>query len=246
MEVTRVLWSLQDILKAIPFNVPAGGSFHLDLSKMAVPRYVKDRFKVSIFYVDDAFPVDASCSLFSPQKIITIVIIIKGKFEDALSTWLERGDVSVFNFCCRRRELYCHETSHLIAIIRAFPSNRRSRVRQDFLEKIREKFEASIHAEQSFMAFGLISGERPGDSPSVFDKDHFRYEGDDLNYFRLYAELMLDYDTLRNALKNICATNKPYITLEEIARQTLVPSQFLTIFPEKITEIRKILEEGFD
>jgi hypothetical protein len=237
---------MQEILKAIPFNIPTGENVHLDFSKMAVPYYVKEGFKVSIFYVDDTFPVDASCSIFSPQEIVTIVIMIKGKFEDALGTWLKRDDVSVFNSCCRRRELYCHEASHLIAIIRAFPSNRYSKVRQDFLEKIRRKFEASIHAEQSFMAIGLISGERPGDSPSVFDKDHFRYEGDNLNYFRLYAELMLDYDTLRNALKNICAANKPYITLDEIAEQTFVPSQFFTIFPEKITEIRKILEEGFD
>jgi len=244
MEVSYTLWSMQDVLKAIPFNSPTGETVHLDFSKMAVPYYVRNGFKVSIFFVDDTFPVDASCSIFSPQNIVTIVIIIKRRFEEALSTWLKRGDDSVFASCCRRRELYCHETSHLIAIIRAYPSDRSSKVRQDFLDKIKEKFEASIHADQSSMTIRLISEERPGDSPSVFDKDHFRYKDDNLNYFRLYAELMLDYDTLRDALKNINAFARPFIRIDEISKQTLVSSQFFTIFPDKIIDIRKILEEG--
>jgi len=104
------------------------------------------------------------------------------------------------------------------------------------------------------MSIPLISGENPGDSPSVFDKDHFRYEGDDLNYFRLYAELMLDYDTLRNALKNICATNKPYITLAgftaSISRKLVNGAEYWAVTVPEGQDQRKtaadLKKAGFD
>jgi hypothetical protein len=243
MEVSFTLWSLQNILEKIPFNLPATEKgVHLDFSKLAVPYYIKDGFKVSIFYTEDSFPVDAACSIYSPKKVVTVVILIKRKFEDALSRWLLNPEDKDLPLCCRRRELYCHEASHLIAIIRAFPSDRSSRVRDDFLEKIKEKFDKSIIAAENSMTLPLISGEKPGDSPSVFDKDHFRYKNDDLNYFRLYEELMLDYDTMYNALKKICDSGKKIIYLDYISQETLVPSQFFQIFPEKTTILKEILK----
>ena len=248
MEVSYTLWSLQDIIKAIPFDKPAGEAFHLNFVNMDIPGFIKYGFKITVFYVDDTFPVNASCTIFSPQNIVTIIIIIKKKFEDALHAWQENGNASGFFLCCRRRELYCHEISHLIAIIRAYPSDRLSKVRRDFVKKIKNKFEASIHADESSIAFNLTSEERPGYSPSVFEKDHFRYEDDDLNYFRLYSVLMLDYDLLRNALKHIYDTKKPINFQElvnEISKETLVPSNFFKIFPERKADIRKILEKGF-
>jgi hypothetical protein len=238
---------MRDILEHIPFDKPAGEAVHLNFSDMGVPYYVKNWFKVSIFYEDDSFPLDAVCSIFSPQHIVTIVIIIKRKFEEALSRWLERSDASILNLCYRRRELYCHETSHLIAIIMAYPSNRSKTVRKDFEAKIKKKFENSINADQSMMASGFISQEGPDDSPSDFNKDHFRYEDDNLNYFRLYAELMLPYDTLYDLLKKICNAKQPgdFFHINEILQGTLVQPAFLVKFPDKKAEIRKILEEGF-
>jgi hypothetical protein len=248
MEVSFTLWSMQDVLKKIPFGVPTEEAVHLDFSEMAVPYYVKNGFKVSILYVDDSFPVDASCSIYSPNTVVTVVIIIKQKFEEALRRWQsDSNDNDDLALCCRRKELYCHETSHLIAIIRAFPSDRSSKVRQNFIDKIKEKFENSISsAESSMTAPMMISGEKSGASPSVFDKDHFRYEGDDLNYFRLYDELMLDYDTMYTALKKICDTEKEVIYLDDISRATLVPAQFFQIFPDKINVLNEILKMGFD
>jgi hypothetical protein len=247
MEVSFTLWSMQDILNKIPFGVPTGEAVHLDFSKMLVPYYVKNGFKVSIFYVDDTFPVDAVCSIYAPKTMVTIVIMIKQKFEDALERWQNNSNNDHdFRLCCRRRELYCHETSHLIAIIRAFPSERTSKAREDFIGKIKAKFDKSVNAAESSMAIPFISGEKANDSPSVFDKDHFRYEGDDLNYFRLYGELMLNYDTMRVTLKRICDTGKDVIYLDDISRITLVPKSFFKIFPDKITVIKEILKAEFD
>ena len=247
MEVSFTLWTMKEIIKAIPFDTSTREAVHLDFLEMAVPYYVKSGFRVSIFYIDDTFPVDAACSIYSPKNVVTIIILIKRKFEDAFSEWQNKHEnVDVFGLCCRRRELYCHETSHLIAIIRAFPSNRSSKVREDFKNKIRVKFENSINKAESSMSIPLISEEKPGDSPSVFDKDHFRYENDDLNYFRLYEELMLDYDTMYTTLKKICAANKPYITLDDISSETFVSPNFFRLFPERLNVLRDILKGGFD
>jgi hypothetical protein len=71
-------------------------------------------------------------------------------------------------------------------------------------------------------------------------------QGDDLNYFRLYNEIMLDYDTMYTTLKKICDTGKEAIYLEDISRATLVPAHFFQIFPEKITVLKDILKAGFN
>jgi len=246
MEISYTLWTMRDILKSIPFDKPTGETVHLNFSDLQVPYYVRDFFRVSIFYEDDSFPLDAVSCIVSPQNIVTIVIIIKRKFEDALTKWLN-SDNSVIDLCYRRRELYCHEICHLIAIVMAYPSNRSHRVRKDFEDKIRKKFDDSINSDQNMMTSGFISQEGPNDSPSDFDKDHFRYEGDNINYFRLYAELMLPYNVLYNALKKICSSrNHTGIYISEILQGTVVQPQFLIKFPDKKAEIIKILEEGFD
>ncbi|MCL1836611.1 MAG: hypothetical protein FWG46_03590 [Treponema sp.] len=248
MDVSYTLWTMQDILKNIPFDKPAGEAVHLNFSDMQVPYYVKNWFRVSIFYEDDTFPLDAVCCIVSPQNVVTIVIIIKRKFEDELKKWLESGEGIVPDICYRRRELYCHEVCHLIAIITAYPSNRSRMVRKDFEEKIRKKFDDSIRADQSMMDSGFVSQEGSNDSPSDFDKDHFRYENDHLNYFKLYAELMLPYDTLYEALEKVCSTKKygESIYISEIFQGICVQPQFLGKFPDKKADIRKILEEIFD
>jgi hypothetical protein len=65
MEVSFTLWSVQNILEKIPFNSPVTeNALHLDFSQLAVPYYVKNGFKVSIFYRDDSYPVDASCVIY--------------------------------------------------------------------------------------------------------------------------------------------------------------------------------------
>jgi hypothetical protein len=245
MEISYTLWTMQDILRNIPFDTPAGGAVHLNFSDLQVPYYVKNIFRVSIFYVDDSFPLDAVCCNFSPQNAVTIVIIIKQKYEDALRKF-QGGDATDIELCYRRRELYCHEVCHLIAIILAYPSNHSRMVRKDFEAKIQKKFNDSINVDESMMKSGLISQEGPNDSPSDFDKDHFRYENDHLNYFALYAELMLPYDATYEALRRVRSTKKDGpIYFNEILEGTCVQPLFFIRFPDKRADVRKILEEGF-
>jgi hypothetical protein len=248
MEVSFTLWSLHDVLEKVPFDTPiTGQAVHLDFSKMAVPYYLKDGFRLSFLYADDSYPMDAVCLIYSPKNVVTIVIVLKRKFEDALKAWFSQpDDKGLFAMCCRRRELYCHEICHLIAIIRAFPSDRSSRVREDFIKKIEAKFEKSITDAENSMSIPLISTEKPKDSPSVFDKEHFRYENDNLDYFRLYDQLMLNYDTMYNTLKKICDSGKKTIYLEDISTETLVPVSFFQTFPDKVNALRELLASGLN
>jgi hypothetical protein len=93
-------------------------------------------------------------------------------------------------------------------------------------------------------AVPLVSMEKPGDSPSLFDNDHFRYGNDSLNYFRLYQELMLDYQKMVIAVKNLCANIvNTGITFEDVAHETFVSGYFFQLFPEKLTVLRELLAE---
>jgi hypothetical protein len=246
MEISFTLWSAQQILEKIPFDSPAtGDAVHLDFSKLAVPYYVKNDFKVSIFYKDDSFPVDAVCSIYSPKNVVTVVIIIKKKYEDNLTAWLATRDIQYLDNCCRRRELYCHEITHLIAIIRAYPSDRSSMVREDFCDKLRKKFENSIDNAKNSKAVPFVSMEKPGESPSAFDKDHFRYEDDSLNYFKLYQELMFPYDKMVNAIPPLAEIHKSTnnVSFTDVTRETFIAVDFFEIFPEKLTAFRDLLAD---
>jgi hypothetical protein len=243
MEVSFTLWSLKDVLAKIPFDVPSEGLVDLDFSEIAAPYYVKDVFKVSFVY-KDSLPYEACCTIYSPRRVVTVVIIMKRQYEDSLKKWI--GDhTQAVDTGCLRRELYCHETCHLVAIIRAFPSDRSSRVREDFIAKIKEKFAKSVDSAEELKAVPLVSLDPEGASPSAFDKDHFRYGNDTLNYFRLYQELMLNYDKMIIAVEHLCAQiakTRP-ITFRDVAQETLIYMYFFQLFPEKLTEFKELLVE---
>ena len=246
MEVSVALWSVRSILDIIPFDSPAiGNAVHLDCSKLAVPYYVKNIFKISIFYVDDTYPADATCSIYSPKNMVTVIFIIKRKYEDNFRSWLVAHEEKHLDLCCRRRELYCHETAHLVAIIRAYPSYRSSKVREDFLVKLRAKFSKSINTAQNTRSTPLVSMENPGESPSVFDKDHFRYNNDSLNFFLLYQELMLPYDRMVDSINLLAEKYRKTksITFDDVAKETFVAKNFFDTFPEKLTAFQELLSE---
>ena len=250
MEVSFALWSLRNVIEKIPFDLPvAEEAVHLDFSDLAVPYYVKNGFKVSIIFVDDTFPADATCSIYSPKKVVTVIFIIKRKFEENLRSWIDTHDEQYLDKCCRRRELYCHEVSHLIAIVRAFPSDRSSRVREDFIEKLQSKFEKSMADAQNSRAIpfgsGAVSVEQPGESPSIFHKDHFRYANDSLNYFRLYQELMFPYDKMVDVITKLAENPEQVkkLTYEDIKREAFVSKKFFDIYSEKLSTLRELLAE---
>jgi hypothetical protein len=215
----------------IPFDSPIDEPVDLDFSEIAAPYYVKSGFKASIL-CEDSLPYEACCSIYSPKNVVTIVIILKKRYENDFKAWLN-GNTQFLDSCCLRRELYCHEACHLIAIIRAFPGDRSSRIQEDFKTKIKEKFAKSVNSAKEQKAVPLVSIEQPGDSPSVFDKDHFRYGNDDLSYFRLYQELMFSHDKMISTLQKLCKNTKGDVT----------KITFFKIFPEKLTAFRKLLLE---
>jgi hypothetical protein len=244
MEISFTLWSLKGVLEKVPLEMPQDESIDINFSDVAVPYYIKQFFKVAIVY-EDSLPYEACCTIYSPNHIVTVVIIMKRQYEEYFKMW-KKGEVesNILDFCCLRRELYCHEMCHLTAIVRAFPSNRSSIAREDFKKKIQEKFKKSVDSAEKLKAVPLVSVEKTGASPSAFDKDHFRYDDDSLNYFGLYQELMLDYDKMLECVKKLCARiNGETITFEDVARETFVSRDFFQTFPEKLTEFRKLFAE---
>jgi hypothetical protein len=248
MEIDFTLWSLLDILKLIPFDTSIDKQcIALDLNKISLPQFIKDNFQVFFIYdKNDNSPYDACCSLYSPtnSKKIGIVIIIKQKYEIALKTWLTAKNENYLDDCCRRRELYCHEVSHLIAMLRAFTGGRFSVARDDFRTISLEKFKKSLKTAEELKPV-RVSGVKTDTSPSIFDKEHFRYGNDSLNYFHLYQDLVLPYDRMDNAIVPICKhyTESGDITFEHIAQETLVSKNFFDIFPEKLTALRELLSK---
>jgi len=244
MEVNFTLWSLKDVLAKIPFDEPPSDNLvALDFSEINASYYIKNNFKAVIIY-KDSLPYEASCSIYCPKNTVVVVVIIKKEYEDAFRA-LKSGDKSVLQKCCLRRELYSHEVSHLIAIMRAFPSDRSSQARVEFIEKIKEKFNKSVETAQDKKAIPFASKEELGRSPSVFDKDHFRYGDDNLNYFDLYKELMFPYDNMISSIEPLREINKKSkgITFDDVAEVTLVSKGFFDIFPEKLTAFQQLLVE---
>jgi hypothetical protein len=236
MEVNYTLWSLKEVLEKIPFDSPAKESVDLDFSDISAPHYVKGVFKASIIYAD-LLPFEACCCIYSPSKVVTVVIILKKQYEDA---FVKRNNVKL---CCVRRELYCHETCHLIAIIRAFPSERSSQAREDFIAKLNKKFEKSVKNAEDLT---IVAMEPIGVQPSVFDENHFHYGNDNLNFFKLYQELMFSHDKMILTLQKLFEKRKgavARITFDDIEGEAFVSASFFKIFPEKLMSFRILLAE---
>jgi hypothetical protein len=244
MDVNFTLWSLSDVLAKIPFdNPPDSDPVDIFFSESAVPYYVKNNFRVLIIY-EDSLPYEACCAIYSPKNVVTVVIIMRRIYEEQFRAW-KNGDKQFLKQCCLRRELYCHEACHLIAIIRAFPSDRSSMARDDFMVKINEKFSRFINTAEEIKAVPLVSTENQGASPSIFDKEHFRYGNDSVNYFRLYQELMLPYDRMVEAVEPLCEVYKKTgsISFDDVAQETLVSQNFFDTFPEKLTVFKELLSK---
>jgi hypothetical protein len=250
MNIRFTLRALQKILDEIPFDRSAQDPIDLDFSKYATPCHVKDFFNLSIEY-EDALPYEACCSIYlaSDKVKITVVLIMNREYEEAFRAY-QGGDASFLQKCCLRRELYCHEACHVIAIVRAFSSNRSSKVMEEFLERIKDKFTKSMGTAETTQtirwadADADVAFEREGISPSAFERDHFRYGDDDLNYFGVYAELMLPEDKMIEAAKSLSTiVEERALTYEDVARETFVSKDFLDLFPEKRDRLVELIAE---
>jgi len=243
MDVRYTLRSMQQILKGIPFDSPASKPVDIEFSKIASPCHVKDFFNLSIEY-ESSLPYEASCSIYSPKNKITIVIVMRDEYEAALKAY-NKGDISKLDQCCLRREIYCHEACHLISIIRAYSSNRDSKVREEFMQRIEDKFTKSIGNAQNKNTVPwekIAAMEPPDTSPCAFDKEHFRYADDSLNYFQLFEELMLPEDKMYEAAEKLAGIARTKtLSYNDVAKETFVSKRFFDLFPDKRDKLNELI-----
>jgi hypothetical protein len=89
-----------------------------------------------------------------------------------------------------------------------------------------------------------VAIESQGVSPSSFDKDHFRYDDDSMNYFRLYEELMLNEDVMAiAAVKLSDVARRGTLTYRDVARETFVSKDFFNLFPGKLDKLNELILE---
>ena len=243
MDVRYTLRSMQQILKKIPFDHFASNLIDIDFSKIASPCHVKDSFNLSIEY-EELLPFEASCSIYTPKNKVTIIIVMKKEYEEALEKY-NNGDITKLDQCCLRREIYCHEACHLIAIIRAYSSSRDSRIRDEFLHRIEDKFTISMGnaTNKNVVPWDNIAAiEHHNISPCIFDKEHFRYADDSLNYFQLFEELMLPEDKMYEAAEKLaCIARTKPLSYIDVAKETFVSRGFFDNFPDKKNKLNDLI-----
>jgi len=228
MEIQRVVRSISGILSNIPFDRPeTRNRFIIETNELKdIPFHIRRYFDVCFIYSNEV-EFEACCVLQKTLSTYTIIIIIKKEFEtyfqqqETISDFLSRD----YGKVCRRRELYCHEVCHLIAIIRAFPSylfdsTRKSfflklssffinktdlgRQEKEFFQKTKESFKRSLNSIKTMLTYNIpLSFNDFESAPTEFDRDHFSYTGDELNYFKLFSELMASDKKLKKQIEKI-------------------------------------------
>ncbi|MDR0444088.1 MAG: hypothetical protein LBH44_11860 [Treponema sp.] len=135
----------------------------------------------------------------------------------------------MIDIVCKRRELYCHEITHAIAVINIFPDHISEDSRQQFLEKIKRKFERSLNDVETRSVFPFaLSFDTHKNNPWHIVNEHFSYE-DKLDYPAIYGNLMIDDNEITKTVKlygeyvkNKIITSRPKsaIPITEYFKQT--------------------------
>jgi len=228
MEIQRVIRSISGILSNIPFDHPELRSrFVIETNELnGIPFYIRRYFEVCFIYRDN-IEFDACCILKKSPLAYIIIIVIKKEFElnfyqqETNNNFLSRD----YSKVCRRRELYCHEVCHLIAIIRAFPSDQSESNQKNFFlrlskffiyktilesqekkffQKTKESFKRSLNSIRTMLSYSFpFSYNDFENTPTEFDRYHFPYEGDKLNYFKIFSELMVSNKNLKKHIGKI-------------------------------------------
>jgi len=228
MDIHRVIRSINGILEKIPFDRPEiRNRFLIETNDLnGIPFHIRRFIDVCFIYSANV-SFDACCVLQKTISIYTVIIIINKKFElnfqqqETISDFLKRDYVMV----CRRRELYCHEVCHLVAIVRAFPDyrdkpsqlnflsrifnenyekNKVESLEKRFFQKTKESFINVLSGLKAMLDFNInLSFNDFEDTPSDFDRDHFPYADDDLNYFKLFSEFMVSDKKLKKHVGKI-------------------------------------------
>jgi hypothetical protein len=236
-EVIRLISSIKGILDKIPLDncFISDRLFIKPADLNNVPYYLKNNFQIVFRYKND-IPYDAACLIYSPKNVVTVVIIIKKKyeslFEDFLNSFPTDKDI---NDICSRRSIYVHEICHLVAAIKLFPDNYITSTRQAFRKKVEAKFGKEVDDAEDKQFFAHFEKNIP---PFIFSNDHFQYEGDKLNYNELYQEIMISDEKIKETVKKMFDSKmykklKIYPIHEWISILTQVDQGFFIAFSNK-------------
>jgi hypothetical protein len=189
LQAYRVIKSINGILDRLPLEQPFLDSelFIDPVECRGVPPHIMHKFNVYILYAEDV-PFNACCMLQSIETIFTVIIIINKKYELQFQSYLKTKDSQYLDSVCYRRELYIHELCHLIARINVFPLQGQRKDEQIFLNTICKKFNKSLDSVQTAIE---ISFDDSG-LPSVFENDHFFYDGDDTDFNTVFSDMMIN------------------------------------------------------
>ena len=201
-EVIRLIQSIKGILEMIPLDTPfVDDRFFIKPSELNnVPQYLKSNFQIMFRYKPNT-PYEAACLIYSPEKTVTVVIIINKKYETLFHSFLRHFPTNKQLIdVCSRRSIYVHETCHLVAAIKLFPNNYDAATRQIFKDKVAAKFGKEMNDAEGKQFFLHFEGTVP---PFIFSNDHFQYDGDKLNYNELYQEIMITDEQIKETVKKM-------------------------------------------
>jgi hypothetical protein len=246
-EIIRLIRSIKGILDEIPLDAPViPDRVFIDPSKLEkVPQYLKSNFKI-MFRYKLGTPYDAACLIYSPKDTVTVVVIINKKYEMLFHTFLKNFPTDKdLQEICTRRSIYVHEICHLIAAIALFPNNYDTATRQIFRQKVSAKFGQEINEADGRQFFAHFEKTVP---PFIFSNDHFRYTGDEYNYYELYQEIMISDDQISEAVNKMFEPKmvdklRGFPLNKWIAIITYIDPEFFDVFIDKkevfLTEIPK-------
>jgi hypothetical protein len=241
-ETAGFIRSIRGIIERIPFATPVmQDRLFIDPSGLDnVPQYLKSNFKIMLRYKPDT-PFEAACLIYSPKKAVTVVIVINKKYETLFNTYLRQfpSDRHLVA-ACERRSLYMHETCHLAAAIRLFPSNYDENSRKDFVAAIEAKFGEALKDAEGGQFFTHFERTVP---PFIFNDNHFQFRGDRLSYNDLYQELMISDDEIKETVAKMFQPEMignlgRYPRNYWIAMLTHIDPSFFGVFQDKREKFR--------
>jgi len=240
-EACRFIRSIQGIIERIPLSTSVKDDrIFIKPSELTnVPQRLKSNFEIVLRYEPD-IPFKAACLIYSPKKVVTILIIINKKYESDFQQFLKQfPNNKHLEEACERRAVYIHEMCHLAAAIRLFPENYDANTRRDFVSAIEAKFNKDAAGGQFF---AHVEKTVP---PFAVNNDHFSFDNDKFDYQALYQELMISDDGIKETVAKmfepeIQSKMRKFPINQWIAILTHIDPAFFEVFNEKR---EKFLEE---
>jgi len=240
-EACRFIRSIQGIIERIPLSTSVtDDKISIHPSELTnVPQRLKCNFEIVLRYEPNIL-CKAACIIYSPEKVVTVVIVINKKYESDFHQFLNQfPSNNHLQDACERRSVYIHEICHLAAVIRLFPENYDANTRKDFVSAIEAKFNKDAAGGQFF---AHVEKTVP---PFIFNNDHFSFNNDKFNYHALYQELMISDDGIKETVAKMFESEmqskmRRFPINQWIAILTHIDPAFFEVFNEKR---EKFLEE---